>query len=152
MKKILLVIFLVLVLCGCSIKKSNVSTKEFCETFTKKNGYCYSNMDEYSDNENVLDCYSGSNSKEEFTIIYYKFDSIDYAKSVFNDFKYGFIKYKSSKYNENQINLLNYNYYSIVNNGYYKVTSRIDDTVIYIDAEEKYIDKINKYLKELGYL
>jgi len=41
--------------------------------------------------------------------------------------------------------------YTLKTNGEYKVVSRIEDTVIYVDVDEKYEDDVKEILKEIGY-
>ncbi len=45
----------------------------------------------------------------------------------------------------------NYSTYSLTTNGKYKYLSRIDNTLIYIDASDDYKDAIKDIIKELGY-
>ena len=41
--------------------------------------------------------------------------------------------------------------YTLKTKDEYKVVSRIEDTVIYADVDEKYEDEVKEILKEMGY-
>ena len=49
------------------------------------------------------------------------------------------------------INVSNYSKYSSSSDSSYRVVSRIDNTVIYVNSKKENKDKIKKVLKKLGY-
>ena len=59
------------------------------------------------------------------------------------------MKDSSSSYTD--VNLSNYNKYTQTSAGRYGAVSRIDNTFIYVNADESYKSEISDFLKEIGY-
>ncbi|MCL2672140.1 MAG: hypothetical protein FWF10_08910 [Clostridiales bacterium] len=58
---------------------------------------------------------------------------------------------KGSVSSYTSMNMRNFSYYKLSTNGMYYVISRIDNTFIYIDADDAYKGAINDFLKAIGY-
>ena len=52
---------------------------------------------------------------------------------------------------ETNVELKNYSKYTLLSSGKYMVVSRINNTVIYVNADANYKDNIKNILDELGY-
>lgn len=71
--------------------------------------------------------------------------------SMYNTNQQKFESQKSNRSTSSTASMKNYSTYSLTTNGKYKYLSRIDNTLIYIDASDDYKDAIKDIIKELGY-
>ena len=89
--------------------------------------------------------------KTNYQIEFYEISTEENAISMYNYNKSKFDEQKKGAYTSTNVDLKNYSIYSLTVNGKYKYISRIDNTVIYIDADEVYKNDIKNTIKELGY-
>lgn len=93
-----------------------------------------------------------ANSKDEsYQIEFYDLSNQYDTILFYNNKKSKFEDSKSSTSIQVENNIRNHSKYSLQTNGKYKVISRIGNTVIYVDTDEKYKSEIKNILKELGY-
>ena len=71
--------------------------------------------------------------------------------SFFNLNKDVFEKIKGNTAAETSVNLKNYSVYTLSTDSKYRVLSRIDNTVVYINVDKQYKDEVKGILEELGY-
>lgn len=88
---------------------------------------------------------------EKYQIEFYVLPSNDQTVGAFNNNKSSFEQMKGSGASTSEVNLGNYNYYGLSTGEGYYVVSRIDNTMIFINASAEYKDEIKEVLKELGY-
>jgi hypothetical protein len=86
-----------------------------------------------------------------YQIEFYVLPSDDRAVAAFNASKNDFEQMKGSGSSTGEVNIGNHNYYGLSTGEGYYVVSRIDNTMIYINASAEYKDEIKDILKELGY-
>lgn len=89
--------------------------------------------------------------KDEYQIEFFVLSSLDNAVSMYNTNKAKFESQKANASGSYETSIKNYSVYSITTNGKYKYVSRIDDTLIYIDADTTYQGDIKAIVKKLGY-
>lgn len=99
----------------------------------------------------ITKVYLAINSSSEYQIEFYELSNSDYASSFYNNNKSIFEKSKSSSNVETSISSGNNSKYTLTTNRKYKVVSRIDNTIIYVNADEGFKTEIKDLLKELGY-
>lgn len=87
----------------------------------------------------------------DYQIEFYKLDEEEDAISFYNTNKKIFESYKGSSSAETSVSMGNNSKYTLKTNDEYKVVSRIENTVIYADVDEKYEDEVKEILKEIGY-
>lgn len=75
----------------------------------------------------------------------------DNAVSFFNTNKNIFENSKSNDAIETSVSMGNNSKYTLTTNSRYKVVSRIDNTVIYLDVADQYKNDVQSILKSLGY-
>ena len=75
----------------------------------------------------------------------------DYASSFFNNNKKTFEDSESSGSTETSVSVGNNEKYTLTTNGKFKVVSRIDNTVIYLNVDDNYKSSVKNVLKDLGY-
>ncbi len=86
-----------------------------------------------------------------YQIEFYKLDEEENAISFYNNNKLIFESDKGSATEETSLNLKNNSKYTLTTKGKYKVVSRIENTVIYLNVDKEYKDEVKDILKELGY-
>ena len=99
----------------------------------------------------ITQVYLAIDDSYKYQIEFYELSDADYASSFYNNNKSIFEESKSSSAVETSVSSGNNSKYTLVTNGKYKVVSRIDNTVIYVNADEDYKTEIKDLLKELGY-
>jgi len=87
----------------------------------------------------------------DYQIEFYKLDEEEDAINFYNNNKSIFESDKGSTSAETSVNLKNNSKYTLTTNGKYKVVSRIENTVIYLNVDKEYKDEVKDILKELGY-
>lgn len=86
-----------------------------------------------------------------YQIEFYELSNNDYASGFYNNNKSIFENSKSSSASETSVSLGNNAKYTLTTNGKYKVISRINNTVIYLNVDEKYKSMVKDILDKLGY-
>ncbi len=147
-----LFLLLAVLLTGC--KRTALTTDQFKEAIEKKE-YEIQEItiekvpdDSKSNHRSAVEGYA-VNKYEDFTFIEYTdadaaSDAFDFEKSDLEDLKDGVTS-------ELSVNLPNYNKYELTVNKKYYVISRIEKTILRIEASSKDKKEIKSLLKELGY-
>lgn len=148
---VLCVIF-ALGLSGCGKKKNPISVDEFKSTMNSKNFSVVSSKSSYSQYKEIKESYIAMSPDYTYQIEFIVLDSDSSASSMYNTNKNKFEQNKSSSKNLNtSIELANYSKYTLLSDAKYKVVSRIDNTLIYLDVDAEYKDNIDSILNEIGY-
>lgn len=153
MKKIktLVLSILVVLLSACSLNKEAIDVDKFKEKMRDKDYYVVNSKEQFSEYDYIIDSYIAINSDKTYQIEFYKLLDIDNSLAFYNYNKDIFDASRTSNSTYTDINLSNNNKYTLSTEDSYKVLSRIDDTVIYVNTDIKYKDEINSILKNLGY-
>ncbi len=134
---------------GC-VKKTVLSTDEF-KAKASELGYTSKDAkDKFADNERVKEVTIALHP-DEFQVEFYVFTNKSAAVSAFNTNQTSFESSKNGKSTESSYNMANYSAYSLINNGKYMHICRVEDTLLYVNVDEKYKDEVQKLIKELGY-
>lgn len=151
-KKILLITILItslLFLTGCG--KKALTIEEFTSSFDT-NKYT---VGEYQEGQidTVIDglqrgAYVTNGS---YTIDFYILENTSKAKALFKDEKATFEASKDGKTIENSIKINNYESYELTTDLMYMYTCRVDNTLLYINANVEDKDEIKSLVKKLGY-
>lgn len=131
-------------------EKTPVSANEFSSTM-ETDGYTVTDItSQLSQYESyVTKAYVAQ--KTNYQIEFYEMSTEENAITLYNYNKSKFENQKTGTYTSTNVDLKNYSIYSLTVNGKYKYISRIDNTIIYIDADEVYKNDIKNTIKELGY-
>ena len=151
MKKILLTIFCLLTiftLTGCK-NKDSITPGEFKIRMESKKYTVQDATNQFRKNSQIKQVYIALNL--EYQVEYYEIDTVENAKLFYNNNKTIFEQSKGNSSIYTSKDLANYSTYKLRTNGKYKVISRIDNTVIYIDTNESYKSDIDSILDYLGY-
>lgn len=89
--------------------------------------------------------------KSGYQIEFYELSNEENAISMYNTNKAKFESQKANASTSATASMNNYAIFSLTTNGKYKYVSRIDNTLIYIDANTDYKNSIKSVVKEMGY-
>lgn len=133
-------------------EKAAMTPEEFTSKLEAK-GYTISDVtNDFSGYDYVKKVKIAVASDYSHQIEFYQFsEDENYAQSFYVNSKDIFDRTKGDANAETEINGKNYSKYVIATNGKYKIISRIGNTAIYVDADDKSKDKIKEMLKEIGY-
>lgn len=157
MKKTLKVLFIIAIcftslfcFSGCGKKKNAISADDFYSKMEKRNFVIKDSKSEYSSHNEIVRSYVAAPQDLSFQIEFIELDTESSAKNMFTSNQRIFQDTSSSKL-ETSVSVANYSKYTVEVNGKYKVISRIDNTLVYVDADLKYKDNVNNLLEDLGY-
>ncbi len=156
MKRMFSVILLVITLCsifcmaGCTTKTA-VTADEFVTLIEPTSYFISDNTEYYSDKEEILHAYVVLLGNGDHQIDFYVTDTAQSAKQMYSEHKTLLEKYKGKDYTQTGSSGINYDTYKINTGGYYRVISRIDNTLLYANVKEIYKDEIDAILEDLGY-
>lgn len=135
---------------GCG-NKTAISSDDFKSRMEQKGFSVQEATSQFSEHDYVEKVYIALSDDSKYQIEFYELSDADKASSFFNNNKELFEDSKSSSSSETSVNLGNNSKYTLTTNGKYKVVSRIDNTVIYLDVADNYKSNIKDILKDLGY-
>lgn len=145
---ILFFAFLVL-FTGCGKKKAITS-----DTFKEKaeaSGYTIIDANvQYAAYGYVKEAYI-ARSDNGYQIEFYVFEDGDYAKGMFNTNKEIIENINGINKMKTEVNLANYNKFSVTTDNTYGYLSRIDNTLVYINTTKENKKEISKFLKKINY-
>ena len=152
-KKILYVLTLMVVtltLTGCGNKKA-ITIDEYKDIMSTNFFVLNNAKNRVSVNSNIKDVYIAANPKDNYQIEFYVLESVDTAKTFFSENKTRFSKEVGKNKIETKSKKGNSEKYTVTSLGQYRLVSRIENTVIYLDTRESNKKKVDEILKELGY-
>ena len=147
--KILLVVFGLLLLTGCSNKVKEVGTIDnFKDTTSEKELVATDNMANYA-----VDYIKGAMvaTSDDLSIEMVVYDNSDNATKIQESHISSFMNMKSTGAIIKKDKGKNYYKFTMVSNGYYLVTSRIDNTLIFTKTLLKNKDVVDSVLEEMKY-
>ncbi len=151
--KFLILIFAIFLLIGCT--KESKESKEVravsdFENASTNNGFSVvDNINNYMGVDYITDAKKVELGNTSIEMVVYT-DS-DSAKKVQDEQIEAFKKVKNTATTENKEKGTNYYKFWMVSNGYYMVSSRIDNTLIFCKTELKNKETVEKILSDLNY-
>lgn len=159
MKKVLVVVgIIVVVLIGIFVavfstlnkEKTSISADTFNTTMLAKDYVMTDTTSQFAQYGSYM-TKSYAAQKSGYQIEFYELSSVENAISMYNTNQKKFESQKSNASISSTASMKNYSTYSLTTNGKYKYVSRIDNTLIYVDADDDYKDTIKDIMKEIGY-
>ena len=146
--KILSLLLITLLLTACGNKKA-IDSDKFKSIMRDNNYYVINSKEQFSEYDYIVESYiaESDNYQIEFYIMQDDMNAkafYDYNKEIFDAERTSISMYTS-------VDFTNTNKYTLTLEDSYKVLSRINNTVIYVDVEKEYKNDINSILKKLGY-
>ncbi len=131
--------------------KEPITAEQFKSTMEEK-GYVVKDVtDQYSEYEYVKKIFVAEASDGAYQIEFYELADESYAANFYANNKAIFESSKGNASGETSVSMKNHSKYTLSSNNKYQVVSRIDNTVIYLNVQDKYKDTVKDLLKELGY-
>ena len=157
MKKIALILTVVIVLAmmdGCLIQEASrtpISANEFT-TKAEAAGYRIQDAADQASGaaEDYLIAIQGT-SAIDYQIEFFVVSTVDQAKATYQGNLSKIESQKGAISTNLSADKETYAYYKLASDNRYYVISRIENTLVYIDASEKYKDEIVKFLRDIGY-
>lgn len=149
MKKIIILLIVIMgTLTGCVKDKKAITAEEFTSKMEEKG---FEVVDRTAQLEYIQanQCIVASN--DDYQLYFYVLYSEEDAMMMHQVNKQEFKENKGKLWSESDVNINNYNFYSITSNGMYSVISRVSDTLIYAEESKEKKGEIKSILKELGY-
>lgn len=159
-KKILFIVLGIILVVGIALsvlfvslnkEKESMTPSEFKSVMKEKEFVVSDATSQFSEYEYVEQVYIAAPSSYEYQIEFYELSDDDYAIRFYNNNKSIFESSKGSTSGETSVSMKNYSKYTLSTGGKFKVVSRIDDTVLYLDVDDEYKNEVEDLLKELGY-
>jgi len=92
----------------------------------------------------IADCLS-------FHVEYFAFDSEMTARQNFNSFRNSFEDGRGRTSSTSEVNVSNYNKFTITTDGQFSVVTRVENTLVVVSASSEYKAEVNAVLDLLGY-
>lgn len=134
-----------------SKSKTPISAIGFATTMSSKGYEIVDASKQFEQYEYVTNAYIARNNSSSYQIEFYELSDDTIAKNFFIQNKTNFEKQKENTLAETNVNGKNYSKYTLSTGNKYKVLSRIDNTVIYLDVDNSYKEEVKNILGELGY-
>jgi len=151
-KRILMVVACLIVLVGLTgCTKTALTTDKFKTTLEGKKFELTDTYKQHEDEGNFKEA-TLAKSESGYEIEFVVLDNEDRAKNVFGVKKKEYEDLRGNVASSQvETNIGNYNSYAVTSNGLYMYVIRVDSTVLYLKAEDKYKNEIKDLIKELGY-
>ncbi len=148
----IIAIIIAIIFCIAFGSKTAITTEEF-KTIMEEAGYTVSDESEQyiSYDENILEAYSAVSEDEGYKIQFYVLATEESAESFYDINKEYFENTRSDTSKKTSISFGSYSRYAVSSDSRYKVLVKLDNTAIYINANDDYIDEIKTALSSLGY-
>ena len=151
---VIVLIFLALigiVFINLNKEKVSITASDFKNSMEQK-GYIITDANsQFSQYDYVKQVYVASSGDYSFQIEFYELSDENYAIDFYNNNTSRFEESKGDASSKTSVSWKNYSKYTLSSNGKYMVVSRINNTAIYIDVDDKYKDTVKDILNELGY-
>lgn len=145
MKKIIIMIFLILLFTGCN--KSALSTEDFIVKLQDE-GYIVKDVLSSYPVDVLVEAYQATN--DNYVIDFNVTEDIEQAASAYNLYKKLFSQDETSSISHYEVIKDNYAKYYLINDKI-SVVSMINNTYLHIEADAKYEDDVLKILDKIGY-
>ena len=153
-KRVLLIVVLFLCvfsLSGCGVKKS-ITANDFKNYMEKSGYYILDSTSQYKESFTLKQSYIAINANRTYQIEFIEVNTIDEASKIY-DINKNIMEGKKGKSFSGYVDTEgdNFSNYRIVTNGKYRVLSKINNTLIYVDVDQEYMNEVNKIIKRLRY-
>lgn len=135
---------------GCS-SKTPITSDEFSQTMIAAN-FIVEDVTARTQTNGLATCVIvAAKEDRSYQIEFWELTDSDTGKGVYNKNKTLLSEEHSSKAVSSEFNLGNYNYYAFTADGNFRMVARIDNTMLYCEADKAYKEEIIDFAKQLGY-
>lgn len=156
MKKICAIVLSVVMLCsvfclsGCG-EKVSITAEDFRARMEAKGIIVGDATEQFAEYDHVTKVYIAVLGDGDHQIEFYETTTPEAAQRMFAGNKQTFEQSIVNSQTQSSASMANYNSFRATADGYYKVLSRIDNTLIYVNSPAEYKSEIQAILKEIGY-
>lgn len=155
--KIVLLLSLVLVIAAAVVffvvvdmEKEYMSAKQFYYEMEDE-GYVMVDITAQYEAYGIDEAYLAVKPNQAYQIEFYELSSISKAESMFESNKDFFEDRAGSTRVRSSFGFSNYDTYSLTSNGDFMYLCRIDNTLLYIDVDDRYKEEVKEIIDELEY-
>ncbi len=146
----ILLVVVSLFVTGC-FKKTSITAEDFNTKMSDKGYVVQDATDQFASYEYIKKVYIALEKDGKYQIEFYEMDSEENASSFFETNKEKFETRGSGTSTGTESSGSGYEKYTQTANGKYEVISRVENTAIYVDADDTYKDQIKEVLDEFKY-
>lgn len=145
----ILAITLLFTLTGC-FSKEKINSKKFIDISKKEKLTIYEVTTQFKSYDNVKKVYAASNLRG-WGITFFEFKNSDSAENIFNKKVEEFKKNKSKNDEDDKSGIRNYSIYELTTSNNYYYISRVDNTLLIVDADSTHKKEINSFIEKIKY-
>lgn len=147
-----LILVLLIVFTTIKVLNKKVYSVEEYSKLLKEEKYSVSDKsDIYHDNKNIIKYVESKDSKSKYLIDFYVMDTEKSSIKFYNDTKSKLEKEASGIKGIEKSNSFGYKKFILEASGNYSAIIKSDNTIVYLNANIKNKDEINRFIQMLGY-
>lgn len=147
---LLLTCIISLLLTGCFTKKP-ITTEDFVKEANNKNYRVVNAIEQYGRYEEIEEATIARSKDNNYQIEFYVLNSSKSAAAMFDSNKELFEQDSSIIKSRFTSNINNYSVYKLLSNNKFRYLCRVDSTLLYINADDKYKKELEEFIKNIGY-
>lgn len=155
--KIVLLIILLLVIAAAVVflvvidkEKESMTAGEFYDEMEDE-GYVLVDVTSQYASYGIDEAYLAVEPNNEYQIEFYELSNESKAISMFESNKEYFEDRAGSTRSKTSYGIGNYDVYSLTSNGDFMYLCRVDNTLLYVDVDDRYKDEVREIIDELDY-
>ena len=148
-KKLALIVcslLLLFVLTGCN--KTVVSAEKILEVAKKQGLKAEDYSESTTEGDNTV---AVGDDEQTLFLVYVKYKTVDDAKTNYKSVLDSAKEEAKDSTSSSEVNLFNYNKYTATTKELYYFAERVEDTIIVAQARDNGKEKLDKFMKEIGY-
>lgn len=147
----ILIIVILTITVGCSLTKKTLDNTRFISIMSDNNFKVTNVTDQYNNYEFIKSVQVAISENNDFQIEFYELDTIENAQKMFESNKSDFEEEKSSSAFTSNINMTNYNTFTLSDDTIYRYICRVDNTLVYINTIKEHQKEVKEIIESLGY-
>lgn len=133
-------------------KQQEITDAESFRNAMQEKGYIVMDAkNQFANYSKIEKVYIATNESYSYQIEFYQISEDAYATSFYNNNKSKFEATKTENSVETNNDLENNSKYTLTTEDKYKVVSKVNNNIVYLDVKLEYKDTVIKILEELGY-
>lgn len=149
---LIIAIIIVTIVVSISTKGKDPISSENFKTIMEENGYIVQDaIEQFANYDYIKSVYIAADKDLNYQIEFYVIEDDESAIQFFNNNKSIFEDSKGEVITETSADVKNCSRYTLNTNNLYKFISRINNTVVYINANDKYMNDLQTIIEKLNY-
>ncbi|MBP3799703.1 MAG: hypothetical protein ILA19_01850 [Bacilli bacterium] len=139
----------IIVVTGCS--KKVITAENFKNTMDSKGYNVVDVTDQFASQGTMKKGYVALQKESKYQVEFFELETEVAAESMFETNKKRFEEMKGSSSAETSVDGSNYSKYTLSTGGKFKVVTRVENTLLYLDVDKEYKDEVGTIIDNLGY-